>query len=211
MLVVVASPPGAGGSTVAEYIAGTLLPGSVHINKDTIADRYMPLRDSPEYAAVRNQIYDELGERMHAYLGGGINVVLSSAFRKEITSNPWIRENLESVCALYSAELRIVQLTISEEELKRRVTERGLPRDLEMLADWEERIRREPVEFHVQHMNVLKIDAMKPVESYAPDLRSFLIPRMNFDGRAAGVEGLPVVEGGRGGKTYIRPIPIAGA
>ncbi|MBI2142655.1 AAA family ATPase [Candidatus Woesearchaeota archaeon] len=206
LLVVVSSPPGAGGSTVAEYIAGTLLPGSVHINKDEISDRYTGLRDSPEYAAVRGHIYDEVGERLHAYLSGGISVVLSSAFRKQITSNPWIRDNLEFVCALYSAELRIVQLTIREDELKRRVEARGLPRDLEMLADWDERIIREPVEFHVPHMNVLKIDAMKPVESYERDLRSFLTPRMNFDGRAAGIGGAPVAEGE---KAYKRKLQIA--
>lgn len=128
LLVIVTGNGGSGGSTVAAYIAETLLPGSVHIDKDRdIADHYTPLRDSPEYAVVRNPIYDEVGERMHACLDSGISVVLSSAFRTQITSSPWIRENLEFVCAMYKAELRIVKLTLSEEELKRRLRHEDCP------------------------------------------------------------------------------------
>lgn len=209
LLVVVAANGGSGGSTVARYIATNLLPGAEHLDKDEkIADKYTPLRDSSEYMAVRGMVYDELRVRMHCYLGHGSSVVLSSSFRKELTSNAWIRQNLEEVCDAYCAELRIVQLVISEEELRRRVATRGLPRDLEMLEDWDARIRSEPVSFHVPHMNVLKIDVVQPVEIYGPDLRGFLAPRMNFDGVAAGMEGLYVVAGG---KTYIRQLTVAGS
>ncbi len=201
-LTVVVSPPGAGGSTVAEYIAANIIgDGAVHLNKDELADRHTPERRTEGYAAVRDDVYRKLWEGIEYALGNGRSAVVSSAFRKEIVSLAWVRDNLELRCSLYSAELRIVQVTIDEGELKKRMQERGLPRDLEWLANWDECVEAEPVEFRIPYWRVFRMDASKPRESYAAELNRVFIPLLSFGPQPQGSEG----------KDYKSGVPMAEA
>lgn len=141
-LTVICGPAGVGKSTYGRKLAGKT--GAVLLDSDTVTEPVVRAgmslggldpddRDSPEYrAAFRDPVYKCLFAVAAENLPHA-DVILVGPFTSEIRDEAWP----DKLRARFGVEVEFVYLDCPAEERLRRIKERGNPRDVAKLADWE--------------------------------------------------------------------------
>jgi len=141
-LSIICGPAGAGKSTYGRKWAAET--GACLLDSDTVTEPVVRAgmslggldpndRDSPEYrAAFRDPVYESLfavaGENLkHA------DVILVGPFTSEIRDPKWPEKLRER----FGAEVELIFVRCDDDERHRRIENRGNPRDLSKLADWQ--------------------------------------------------------------------------
>ena len=144
-LWIICGPAGVGKSTYGRKLAAEK--GACLLDSDTITEPVVRAgmllggldpddRDSPGYrAAFREPVYDCLFEAAAENLVH-INVILVGPFTREIRNPGWRNELAER----FQTTVRVVFVTCDEVERKRRIEQRGNPRDNLKLQNWEQYI-----------------------------------------------------------------------
>jgi predicted kinase len=179
---VVAGPPGAGKTTVADLLIASLEPTPALLDKDTMygsfvaallasGDRSAGEREGPWYDE-HIKVYEYAGMTATAreIRAHGCPVVLSGPFTRQIHDaqrwQSWAAE-------LGGGTVRLVWIRSDEATLRRRLTARGLERDSAKLANFEQfgasmRLGAEPAAPHVTVDN--RLAAAVALEDQIADL-----------------------------------------
>jgi predicted kinase len=143
----VIGPAGSGKSSVSRLIAGHF--GAAYIDKDTATIRFtellLTLNNSDPNERDNNEFYqrtimpleyatilDLAGDNLRA----GNSVVLDAPFGKYFSDADYLAD-VRSKHRWPEAELIVVQVRLSGDALRRRLLDRGYPRDEWKLANWE--------------------------------------------------------------------------
>ena len=151
-LVLVCGCAGSGKSVTSREIVRAV-PNTVYIDKDIIQDQFTLDRDSDEYFAIRTPTYEAMYALAEANLSLGKSVILDAPHMKQMRDGQWRRRML-SLAERTGSKLKAVLCTASESEIKRRLRERGLQRDLMNLSNWECFVKEEcgPVDIPFEHI-----------------------------------------------------------
>lgn len=142
MLTLVCGPAGAGKSTYAQQLAAET--NACLLDSDTVTEPVVRAglalagldpddRDSPSYkAAFRDPIYECLYNTAAENLPF-LKVVLVGPFTREIRDPEFGKKLADRL----QTEVELIFVTCSEDERRRRIEQRGNPRDAPKLADWQ--------------------------------------------------------------------------
>lgn len=143
----VIGPAGSGKSSVSRSIARQF--GAAYIDKDTATIRFTELllklngtdpneRDNSEFyqSTIMPLEYESILDIARDNLSAGNSVVLDAPFGKYFDDDYYLSK-VRSRHHWPDAELVVVHVTLSGEALRRRLVQRGYPRDEWKLANWE--------------------------------------------------------------------------
>lgn len=144
-LHIICGPAGVGKSTYGKKLAAEL--GACFLDSDTVTEPVVRAgmelggedpddRDSPVYRrAFRNPVYECLFATAAENLLH-VDVVMVGPFTSEIRNPEWP----EMLRKRFGVEVEVVFVTCSEDERRRRIENRGNPRDRLKLRDWDQYI-----------------------------------------------------------------------
>jgi len=144
---IVCGPPASGKTTYASDLAQEI--GAILLDSDLVTERVVKAglnlanldesdRDSPVYkTAFREPVYETLFDLAVSH-AERLPVIIAGPFTSESQNKKW-PELLEK---RFGKKVEIHRMNCSAEERKSRMEERGEPRDIAKLADWNEHLRQ---------------------------------------------------------------------
>lgn len=146
-LILVMGVAGCGKTTVARKILDAL--NAVYLDNNFIADAFFPhTRSDTEYLKMRPKLYAALYRITEENLKLGNSVLLDVPHITQVQDPQW-EDFLKGLLARCAARLAVIRCFCSEEELRRRLEQRGEPRDHWKLNHWEEFLTREPLQVEI--------------------------------------------------------------
>jgi predicted kinase len=153
-LIVMVGVAGVGKSTIARALCERV--HLTYLSTDPITDPFFPnTRESKEYQEMRPRIYEALYLLAAENLSLGNSVLLDAPHVTQMKSREWI-EQITNLAKTHDAVLRVVRCWCSEEELRRRIMERGQERDAAKLANWKTFVADQPMRLPIpiDHVDV---------------------------------------------------------
>lgn len=151
-LVFVMGVAGSGKSTLARSILREV--NAVYLDNNFIADAFfLDTRTDPEYLSLREKFYHALYRIVEENLSVGNSVLLDAPHVKQMMDPDWHRW-LALVLKRTGAALAVVRCLAAEEELRRRLAERGEPRDRWKLEHWGAYREAEPPDVPIPYPHV---------------------------------------------------------
>ena len=146
-LILVMGVAGSGKTNVARSILERV--NAVYLDNNFIADAFFPhTRSDAEYLKIRRNLYDALYRITEENLNLGNSVLLDVPHVAQVQDRKW-QDFLKDLLARCAARLAVIRCFCSEEELRRRLKQRGAPRDQWKLDHWEEFLTRQPLQVEI--------------------------------------------------------------
>ncbi len=139
-LVLTMGAPGVGKTKATDRLLSLLKGNWSRVNKDTIADKYTPERETPKYHKVRPRVYAEFYGEIAKKLKKG-NVIIENPHIE--LSDPKALEGFALMCKYIGIKLKIILFETTEEGLRKNLIRRGIEkkykqkRDKWKLDNWE--------------------------------------------------------------------------
>lgn len=175
-LILISGPPGAGKSTLAKPLARAL--PAAHLDKDCIDEPFSPNDRGTHYTqTIEPKVLQGLLNLAELNLQNGMSVILDVPWTHIMINSPEWVERIQAIAQHTQSRLIVLECIISEDNLRKRLRNRGFERDQVKLTDsgW--------VHFkntdHIGKRNPLshfEIDITKPVEECLQ--RALLITRL---------------------------------
>jgi predicted kinase len=142
-LVLVVGGAGVGKTTLCHEVVKRVC--VTYVDKDTLTHRLFPdTRSGEDYEAFRGSIYDTMWELVKDNLALGNSVLVDAPLMKEMQQDRW-QQYLQTLLTDTNAQVRVVQLGCSGEELLHRLRKRDAPKDAKTIQNFEEHLRAEPI------------------------------------------------------------------
>ena len=183
-LVMVIGVPGAGKTTLARYLC-TNIADSSYVSKDMFQSSFgQEGIETDTYEYVREPTVRFFLAYSAAQLELGKTPIIDATY----TINKWRDQNMpqgdryvdfashyRDVAQKRGTDLIILKcLPPSAEELRQRFVRRNSPRDRWKLDNWDEFLRREPLDDVIHHEHVLRIIVDGPIQDLAQEAISYI-------------------------------------
>ena len=170
-LLIICGHPGCGKSTIAEQLLTHLCLS--YISNDTLANPVFPnTRMSEEYFEYRPLLYKLFYAVTLNNLRVGNSVLWDAPFVRESSDDAWYRQ-VNEICESTKASLKIAACRCSEDTLKSRIIARNCARDQWKRDNWEEFLRREPLDFEIVLPHIT-LNTELPVENSVRKLLEYV-------------------------------------
>ncbi len=173
---------GSGKTSLGTAMAKSLLNGTL-LSKDLIQDAFTTRERSGDvYDSISGPTLKILVSFCDAQLALGKIPIIDAPFtfnhHRTDEYRDWV-SFFKTIAEKHSARLAIIRcLPLSEEELKRRIQQRGYSWDEWKLQNWEAFLQRDPLDFPIPHNDVYEIITNKPAEELAEEiLKEYLLAR----------------------------------
>lgn len=174
-LCIVVGVPASGKSSLAQRLAQEMINGA-YLSKDLIQSPFTRTeRVTGEiYSMIQGPTFNILVSYADIQLSLGkipiINAPFSINYWREDKYSDWISP-FRGVAEKHNARLAIIRcIPPSVDELRKRVQERGYEWDVWKLENWDEFLKREPINFPILHDDVCEAVSDRPIKDIAADI-----------------------------------------
>ena len=147
---------------------------AVYLDNNFIADAFFPeTRHGVEYRRIRPRLYRALYRIASENLSVGNSVLLDAPHIRQSRSAFWYRSML-SLTKNAASELVMIRCVAPEGVIRRRLEERGEPRDRWKLRNWETHLRSQPIAGPLPHPH-LDLETERPVEEAVREALGYIL------------------------------------
>lgn len=173
-LILVSGPPGIGKSTLCLELAKNL--PAVLLDKDAVDEPFSPGDRGPHYKEnIQPKVVQGMLNLAELNLKCGLSVILDAPWTHMLYHASPLKTQIQDLATRVGARLLVIELAVSEETLKKRISSRGLSRDTCKLTPrgWEEFKRYNRVGTAID-LPCMKVDVEGALGGYFPRILDYI-------------------------------------